>query len=344
MVRIISALILAVTAACAFAQEPIALVDNPPDRHVVVRGDTLWGISAKFLKEPWRWPEIWQLNKDQIKNPHLIYPGDVVMLDMSSGSPRLRLGKGVGQGGTNRVQPQVYSENIAQAIPSIPPNAIEPFISQPLIVSKHQLDKAPFIVATQEYRIHLSPGDIAYVKGINDGSVTDWQVFEPGKPLKDPDTDKVIGYEAFYLGNAKLIEPGAPALISITAVKQEMGRAARLVPAGVPHLESYMPHAPVQSVSGKIVSLYGNNFQNGPLSIIAINRGQEDGLEAGHVLALSRTRISTNYADVGKIVETKVPEERYGLAFVFRTFDKISYALVMEASKSVLMGDNVRNP
>ena len=157
MVRIISALLLAATAAFATAAEPLELVSNPPDRHVVVKGDTLWGISGKFLQKPWRWPEIWRLNKDQIKNPHLIYPGDIVWLDLSDGTPRLRLGKPV----VNRLQPQVHATPLGTSIPSIPPNAIEPFISQPLIIEQGADKKAARIVATQEDRVLLGSGDQA---------------------------------------------------------------------------------------------------------------------------------------------------------------------------------------
>ena len=132
MARIISALILAVTAACAFAAEPLKLVDNPPDRHIVVPGDTLWGISGKFLKQPWRWPEVWRMNQAEIKNPHLIYPGDIVLLDHFGGNPRLKIAKPM----NNKLQPKIYSEAVQQAIPSIPPNIIEPYISQPLIINR----------------------------------------------------------------------------------------------------------------------------------------------------------------------------------------------------------------
>ncbi|MCH2218719.1 MAG: LysM peptidoglycan-binding domain-containing protein, partial [Dechloromonas sp.] len=199
MVRIISALILAVTAVCASAADPLQLVDNPPDRHVVVKGDTLWDISGKFLKQPWRWPEIWQMNKDQIKNPHLIYPGDVVMLDMSSGSPRLKLGKRVGgtSGGTGKLQPSVYSAPVQQGIPSIPAGAIEPFISQPLVIEDSELNTGVKIVAMQEDRMLVGTGDTFYASGIPDAAVTKWHVFRKGKPLKDPETGKVIAYEAF---------------------------------------------------------------------------------------------------------------------------------------------------
>jgi hypothetical protein len=185
MVRIISALILAATAACASAAEPLELVSNPPDRHVVVKGDTLWDISGKFLKKPWRWPEIWRMNKDQIKNPHLIYPGDIVWLD----HVRRQSPPAPGQAGQqSRLQPQAYATAIDQVIPSIPPNVIEPFISQPLIVEAGIEKTSARIVATQEERILLGSGDTAYASGIPDASVEKWHVFRPGKPLKDPET------------------------------------------------------------------------------------------------------------------------------------------------------------
>jgi hypothetical protein len=246
MVRIISALILAVTAVCASAADPLQLVDNPPDRHIVVKGDTLWDISGKFLKQPWRWPEIWQMNREQIKNPHWIYPGDVIILDMSSGSPRLRLGKKVGSGGTGKLQPTVHSTPVQQVIPSIPPNAIEPFISQPLVIENSELNTGVKIVAMQEDRMLVGTGDTFYASGIPDAKVEKWNVFRKGKPLKDPETGKVIAYEAFFLGNARLVKPGEPALLRISLAKEEIARGDRLVPAPEPEIISYVPHRPGQ--------------------------------------------------------------------------------------------------
>ncbi len=337
MIRIISALLLAVAATWA-AAEPIQLADNPPDRHVVVKGDTLWGIAGKFMKEPWRWPEIWNLNKSEIKNPHRIYPGDVVLLDLSGGNPRLKIAKPV------RAQPRVYSDELAKEIPSIPPHAIEPFISQPLIIEADGLDKAPRIVASQEDRVFLGNGDNGFVAGIEDASVVDWQVYRPGKPLKDPETSEVIGYEAFFLGNARLVQPGAPAVVRIQQAKEEIGRGDRLVKAGLPTLASYMPHKPEQTVNGRVMSIYGGVDEGGRHSVVSINRGSRDGLEVGHVVSLHRTRVSDGYDDNGRRVKTSLPEERYALAFVFRIFERVSYALVMESGKPVIVGDAVKNP
>jgi hypothetical protein len=338
MVRIISALILAAAAACAFAQEKLQLVDNPPDRHIVVPGDTLWGISGKFLKEPWRWPEVWRLNKDQIKNPHRIYPGDIVVLDRSGDRPRLRVATPL------KLQPQVYSEAIRKEISSIPSNVIEPFISRPLIVEPNTLNDTPRIVASQEDRVFLGNGDQAFVTGIPDASIVNWSVYRPGKPLKDPDTNAVLGYEAFDLGSARLVQPGSPAVVKILVAREEIGRGDRLTPAPKTDILAYVPHPPEVPVAGRIVSIYGGLNEAGKFSVIALNRGTEDGLEVGHVLALHRHRASMGYDDNDRRITTQLPDERYGLLFVFRTFGKISYALVMEASKSVIVGDVVKQP
>lgn len=345
MVRIISALILAVTAICASAEEPLQLVDNPPDRHIVVRGDTLWGISGKFLKQPWRWPEIWNMNKAEIKNPHWIYPGDVIMLDYSSGKPRLKIGKSVGSGGnsSSRVQPKVYSEAVQQVIPSIPPNAIEPFISQPLVIEPGEDENNPRIVASQEDRMFMGAGDTAFATGIPDASVVNWNIFRKGKPLKDPDTGEVIGHEAFFLGNARLVQPGEPSALRIVIAKEEIGRGDRLVPAPPANIIAYAPHRPEQDISGKVMSIYGGVNEGGTSSVVSINRGTNDSLEVGHVVALFRNRVAVGY-DEGRKVSTVIPEERYALAFVFRVFKRVAYALVVESSKAVIIGDSVKNP
>ena len=347
MVRIISALILAVMAVCASAAEPLKLVDNPPDRHVVVRGDTLWGISGMFLKEPWRWPEIWNMNREEIKNPHLIYPGQVVYLDRSGKTPRLRLGKPVksSRTGTTKLQPQIYSDPSQIAIPSIPPNQIEPFLSQPLVVEEGQLDGGPRIVAGPEYRGMMGNGDPAFATGIPDASVMRWNVFRPGKPLTDPDTGNVIGYEAFFLGSANLVQPGEPAVLEITVAKEEIMRGDRLLPAPPANIVNYVPHRPDHQVAARVMTIYGGVNEGGKASIVTLNRGRNDGLEIGHVLALFRNRISLAIdQDTMQRVEQPIPEERYALVFVFRVFNGVSYALVLESSKPVTIGDFARNP
>ena len=338
MIRIISALILATAAAlCSAAGQELQLADNAPTRHIVVPGDTLWGISGKFLKEPWRWPEIWRMNREQIKNPHRIYPGDVIVLDRDAdGQPRLSTQSA-------RLRPQIYSEQLSKAIPSIPPNAIDPFLSAPLIVEADGLDKAARIIATQQDRVFLANGDLAYV--VNADPATEmWQVYRKGRPLPDPETKEILGYEAFYLGTARQTEPGDPATFEIITLKEEIGRGDRLLPAVPPTLVNYVPHKPEQNIDGRLMSVYGGVNEAGRFSIVSLNKGTLDGVEIGHVLALQRNRVIVQRDEEGRKESVKVPEERYGLIFVFRTFDRISYALVMQSKGSVVVNDHARTP
>jgi hypothetical protein len=339
MIRIISALILTVAAAlCSAADQPLRLADQAPERYTVVPGDTLWAISGQFLKEPWRWPEIWRMNKDQIKNPHWIYPGDVIILDRDAGgNPMLRIQ-------TGKLQPKVYSEQIKLAIPPIPPHVIEPFISAPLVVEADGLEGAARIAATQQDRVFLGNGDTAYVNDADPTKET-WQVYRNGKPLLDPADEKtVLGYEAFYLGTARQVKPGQPATFEIIQAKQEIGRGDRLVPSSRPPLVHYVPHKPDVQVEGRIVSVYGGVGNGGRGSIISISRGSADGLEIGHVLALERNRTVVERDENDKKVNVVIPSERIGLIFVFRTFDRISYALVVQSEGTIEVNDFVRTP
>lgn len=338
MVRIISALFLAAFAATSFAQEKLQLTDNPPDRHIVVPGDTLWSISGKFLKNPWQWPDIWQLNKEQIKNPHRIYPGDIVVLDRTGGKPRLKIAT------QHQVKPQIYSEELKKEIPSIPASVIEPFISKPLIVEDKGLDLVPRIIAGQDDKALLGEGDIVFVSGIPDASIVDWNIYRSGKPLKDPESEEILGYEAFDLGSVRLVKPGTPAVVKIMTSKEEIARGDRLAPSPKKDVISYVPHVPEKKIHARVMSMYNGMSEGGKYSVITINRGSDDGLALGHVLAINRHVISTGRDENGEKYNTQLPDERYGLVFVFRTFDRISYALVMESSRPVIVGDTLTNP
>ncbi len=367
--------IIIATLAAALAAMPVMaqqraqarLQDNAPDRYVVVPGDTLWGIAQKFLKDPWRWPEMWKLNQEQIKNPHLIYPGDVIVLDRSGSRPELRIETGE----TVKLSPRVRVEDTGrEAIPSIPTRVIEPFLSRPLVIEPDGLDNAPRIVAAQAERVYLGSGDVAYVNGIKDAKAGSlWQIYQPGKPLIDPESRKTLGYEAVFLGDSRVIRAGEPATIQIFGVQQEIGKGDRLVAAAPLVLRSYAPHAPTALIQGRIIGARGGLRETGPQYVITLNKGKNDGLEPGHVLALSR-RGGTVVEDVPRRnarntknipwydmtlseifnqassdeVTTKLPDERYGLAFVFRTFDHVAYALVMSASRPVLIDDVVTTP
>jgi hypothetical protein len=330
--------------AVALAQapkSPLALKPDAPDRYTVVRGDTLWSIAQRYTDSPWRWSELWNLNKDEIKNPHRIYPGNVIVLDRARGQ--------LAVSDTVKLSPKVRAESTARvAIPSIPASAIEPFLVRPLVIEPDGLDKAPSIVGTEDSRVILEAGNKAFVRGMGDSKESTWFVYRRGPALVDPDTNTTLGYEAIYLGTARVIRAGEPAVVQLTSVTQEVGVGDKLVPAGKPEVPSYAPHAPSMPVQGRIVSLYGGGAQLGEAggqSVIAVNRGKSQGMEVGHVIALHRPG-ATVIERKGDATSTPLtlPNERYGLAFVFRVFDRVSYALVMNVSKPVNAKDIVQNP
>jgi nucleoid-associated protein YgaU len=381
MVKTIISLILLLTplsGALAAAQPP--LKDNAPDRYIVVEGDTLWSISGRFLQNPWQWPEIWKMNQEQIKNPNRIYPGDVIVLDRSAQEARLR----VVQLETVKRQPETRVQPLApKPVPTISPSIIEPFLAKPLVVGAADLDAAPRITATQENRVTMGAGATAYVSGLTKEKGQFWQVFRRGDALIDPDTRETLGYEAVYLGEARVEKFAEESTIQIVKSAQEIYVGDRLLAATreTPNF-GYVPRAPQQPVRARIVSAYGGLSETGPLSIVALSKGSQDGLEVGHVLAIYRSQSSARYelrtsplygrqglsgSDAGRpyygddIVPrdaplyqraapvtdeqiAKLPDERYGLVMVFRTFDRAAFALVMQASRQVSVNDLLTNP
>lgn len=345
-------LIFALFSSIATAQTKVELQDNPPERYVVVKGDTLWDISSRFLKTPWRWPEIWQINKDEIKNPHWIYPGDIIILDLNGATPRLRLsGEGTGQSlgkdssgqDITILHPQARYEQLSKAaVPSIPPGDIEPFLSQPLVVDENTLNNAPRIIAAQEKRVVLGAGNIAYVMGLTEAKGIDWQIYRKGRSFIDPDSKEFLGYEAIYLGDAKVEKFDQASTVHITKSKQEINKGDRLVVAAKEVFRSYMPHSPETTIKGRVLSIYGGVAEGGRHSIVAISKGAREKLEPGNVLALYRTGATIKTDDTKETV--KLPDERYGLIFIFRTFEKISYGLVMQSNRPVQLNDTVLTP
>lgn len=324
------------------AQE-IELRSDTPDHHVVVPGDTLWGIASRFLKDPWRWPEIWGLNRSQVKNPHKIYPGDVVILEKSLHGIRLRLSEDDEYGvKTVKLSPKIRTEQSGtSAIPSIPAAAIEPFLSQPLVIEKDGLDNAPYILGSSEGRVALSTGNIAYVSELPKNKGSAWQVFRPGKALKDPDQKgAVLGFEATYLGNAKVNAFSDVSTVIITHASEEILKGDRLVPAPDTIFNNYAPHAPDFSLNGRIISVYGGISEIGRGDIVTLNKGGLDGLEMGHVLAIYRRSQAKSLK--GQTVQ--LPDERTGLVFIFRVFEKISYALVVQSTQAIKVLDAVKTP
>jgi hypothetical protein len=366
----------------ALAADVSTLRDDAPDRYVVVRGDTLWSISSRFLKDPWKWPEVWKMNQEQIKNPHRIYPGDVVVLDRSGQEAQLRLLPGEGQ--TVKLSPRVRAEPLKDsAVPAISPSSIEPFLSRPLVVGPNELDDMPFILATQENRVAIGAGNVAYAERLTKQMGNVLQVLRRGDALVDPDTNEVLGYQADYLGEARVLKLDAQSTIEIIKSQQEIYAGDRLLPATkeVPTF-SYVPRAPGISVRGRIVSTYGNLNETGPLGIVTLSKGSKDGLEVGHVLAIYRSQSTSRYElrtsplfgrqgpsgsdaprtyyseqltrrdapilEGGKPIRPEdianLPDERYGLVMVFRTFDRAAFGLVMQSSRPVAVNDIVTNP
>jgi LysM repeat protein len=343
------------------AQAGVALEDlapNAPDSHTVQRGDTLWGISGLFLKSAWRWPELWGMNLEQIRNPHLIYPGQVLVLEKKDGRATLRIGQSVGEEPTNtvRLSPRVRTELLDNgAIASIPLNLIGPFLNEAVVFDGNELATAPRIVATQEGHVMVSRGETAYVRG-ELGGARDFRVFRELVPLKDPGTHEVLGYEGRYVGTAEWVRNGevqptgggkgvvVPDTFRITSTRLEAGVGDRLSPVPQQELVAYVPHAPTGPVEGRIVSIYGEGVNAGQNQVVAINRGRRDGIERGHVLALWHAGREAVDTTDGKNIAMRLPDERHGLLFVFRTFDRVSYALILTVQQPVSAGDRFTQP
>ena len=340
------------------AQDGVALSElapNAPDSYTVKTRDTLWDISKMYLRSPWRWPELWGMNLQQIRNPHLIYPGQILVLDKSGGRARLRVGQAV-DGGTTKLSPRVRATDIgAGGIPSIPFNLIEPFLNEAVVFQGNELASAPRIVASQEDRVILARGDTAYVRG-DLGDARDYRIFREPRPLKDPTTGEVLGYEANYVGAAEYVRQGesrpdasgkteiVPATFLVTSIRQEAGVGDRLAVVPPREFTNYAPHAPQGPMAGQIIGMYGDALTGGQNQIVSLNKGAVDGMERGHVLALWRAGSSVIDKTDPSRPTIKLPDERHGTLFVFRVFDRVSYALILSVKEPVKAGDRFTQP
>jgi LysM repeat protein len=332
------------------------LAPNAPDTYTVKAGDTLWAISGIFLKSPWRWPELWGMNNDQIRNPHLIYPGQVLMLIKADGRARLQLGRDVGAGGaggTVKLSPRVRSESLYDgSIAAIPQHLIEPFLNEAVVLNGNELETAPRIVSAQENRVWMSKGDLAYARGDLPANTNNFRVFREPRPLRDPVTKEVLGYEAVYVGTADLTRPGSgpgtkpevPATLTMTLNRIEAQPGDRLAPVPERGYTSYVPHAPSGPINGSIISVYGDAITAGQNQIVALNKGKQDGLERGHVLALWHSGRVVRDPTTARREEIRLPDERHGQLFVFQVFDRVSYALILSVQEPVVSGDRFTQP
>jgi LysM domain len=334
------------------------LAPNAPDSHTVQSGDTLWDISKLFLKSPWRWPELWGMNLDQIRNPHLIYPGQVLLLEKSGDRARLRVAQS-GSGApdnTVKLSPRVRSNLLDNgAIGSIPLHLIGPFLTEAVIFNDDELNRAPRIVAAQEGYVAMSQGQLAYVVG-DLGKSSGYRLFREPQPLYDFDTKELLGYEARYVGTAEFVRPGkelveangkpvvVPSTVSIKSVRMEVNVGDRLAPLPTRDLDAYAPHHPSVPMAGRVLSIYGDALSAGQNQIVALNRGARDGVERGHVLALWRQGQRQTTSLDGRNTVLQLPNEPNGLLFVFSVFERASYALILSVNVPVFPGDSFTQP
>lgn len=325
---------------------PVLVNPSHPDRYVVVPGDTLWDIASMFLQDPWYWPEIWQINP-QVANPHLIYPGDVLSLAYLDGRPVIQVERGTASAaGVTRLSPRVRSEPLEQAIPTIPFETLRAFLSRPSLIDRSQLETMPYVFAHAEGLVGSAGRDV-YARGTTAPAGTVFSLVHLGDELVDPDDNEVIGYEGIYVGQARISQSGDPSTVLLTESARETLIGDYLVMEEQQTPANYFPRAPEAQVDGSIISVVNGISLIGQYQVVAINRGARDGLEPGHVLRAYRA---------GRVVEDEVggsplfdenirlPDRPAGTMMVFRTFDRMSYALVMEATSEIRVLDSVRNP
>ena len=334
------------------AEEPrraIPLADNAPDSYVVKRGDTLWGIAKVFLKDPWYWPEIWQVNP-QVHNPHLIYPGDTLRLVYINGQPQIVLQRG----DAVRVEPRVRSEPIEAAITTIPYATVAAFMSKPSVLDRDQIKAAPYVLATRDLHVVMSEGDTVYARGFTSPAElgTHYNVVRVGDPLIDPDDKRLLGYDGIFTGSGHVTRQGDPTTLIMTESARESRAGDKLIPGGVDVPLDFIPSAPRVKTNGRIISVSNGVTIIGQYEVVVVNRGARDGLAPGNVLGVFDTGpvVADNDKKGFFALQTlgskrvALPSERTGTFMVFKTFDNISYGLIMEATNLIRVGDKVQNP
>ncbi len=363
--------------------DTVKLNPDYPDEYVVKKGDTLWDISARFLQEPWYWPTIWQGNP-QITDPHLIYPGDIVSLSIIDGKPLLTVsGSGMVTNGRNvRLSPTIRSDDRDDAIQTIPVDAIQQFLSRPRIVTDQEMSHWPYVVSSYDQHLISGSGSKLYVRGLNDDvNETRYSIYRKGSAYintrKDP--DRVLGYEAIYLGDVVIQKRGDPASAIVTLSKQEILTGDRLViESDEDANNTFVPSAPYRDIDANILSVFNGVAEIGQYQVVVVDVGDNDGVEVGNVLGIYQsgniirdevaTQSKGNYEVdpedwVGDMMKNfnnsdlvaylgrpnarpeyvELPEEYAGVLMVFRTFENVSYGLVMSAISSIHVLDSVRN-
>ncbi|QPK62978.1 LysM peptidoglycan-binding domain-containing protein [Methylomonas sp. LL1] len=319
---------------------------NHPDQYTVVKGDTLWDISGKFLEHPWQWPQLWH-NNPQIKNPHWIYPGDTLYFSYVNGEPRLSLTPGSSDYGmAPDLVPHIRESSIEQAIPMIPSDAIAQFLSSPKVVTADDMADAPYVLEIADEHLIAGSGDRVYVRAIENPEGLGYTIYRQGQPYVSPETQEILGYEAQYIADTLIESPGDPATLRITKADSEVRQGDRLMVSAESEMAlNYFPRPPEHQVTGSIIRVMGGVSQIGQHDIVVIDKGKADGLEVGHTLDIYRRgRIVTDRVQSDNAVPVKLPDELAGVLMVFRPFDRVSYALVMKATSAIHTLDRVQTP
>jgi len=337
--------------------ETITYEPEYPQTYIVQKGDTLWDISSVFLRDPWHWPEIWFKNP-QVENPHLIYPGDELAIIYIGGERRVQIvrrgedGQILSIGGTSgmkvvKLSPRVRTHAIDASIPSIPIDSIRHLLSRPLIIEKEELDNSAYVISSVDAHLINSVNDRLYVRKLDTNSGNGrYQIFRPNKPLYDPTTDELLGYEAIYVGETKLLLGGDPATVQVTKSVREILRNDRVLPIDNTNFErDFFPKPPGTQVRGEVLSLLDAISMLGQYQTLAINLGSRDGIETGNLLVVKRVgAVIPDFEEEDPNFKVKLPNERIGLVMIIRSFEKMSYALVMEASRPIVVTDYVESP
>jgi LysM domain len=323
---------------------------NAPDSYVVKKGDTLWAIAKVFLRDPWYWPEIWQVNP-QVQNPHLIYPGDTLRLVYIEGRPTIMLQRGEAA----RVLPRVRSQPFEGAVTTIPYESVAAFMSKPSVLAKEQIKDAPYVLATRDMHVIMAEGDTLYARGFS-GPVelgTHYNVVRVGDALVDPDDNRVVGYDGIFTGAGHVTRGGDPASLVMTESARETEAGDKLFAGGVDVPLDFIPSAPKVKTNGRIMAVSNGVTIVGQYEVVVINRGAADGLAPGNVLAVYTAgdavadTVSKGFLNgMSQLVSKKVhlPDERIGTFMVFKTFDRMSYGLIMEATNVIRVADRIENP